>query len=38
LAELFAAMNDGGDFGLETIRHFNGNLFTESRVLELNCD
>jgi type II restriction/modification system DNA methylase subunit YeeA len=37
IGQLFAAMNDGGDFGLETIRHFNGNLFTESAVLELTA-
>jgi len=35
IGQLFAAMNEGGDFGLETIRHFNGNLFTDSPVLEL---
>ncbi len=28
-------MRTGGDFGLETIRHFDGNLFTESPVLVL---
>jgi len=37
IGELFAAMNDGGDFGLETIRHFNGNLFTHAAVLELTA-
>ncbi len=35
IGQLFEAMNEGGDFGLETIRHFNGNLFTDSPVLEL---
>src|SRR6185295_19156718 len=30
-------MNKGGDFGIDTIRHFNGNLFTESPVLELTA-
>jgi type II restriction/modification system DNA methylase subunit YeeA len=35
IGQLFDAMNEGGDFGLETIRHFNGNLFTESPVLAL---
>lgn len=35
IGQLFEAMADGGDFGLETIRHFNGNLFTASPVLEL---
>jgi hypothetical protein len=37
IGQLFAAMNEGGDFGLETIRYFNGNLFTESPVLELTA-
>jgi hypothetical protein len=27
LAGLFEAMATGGEFGIETIRHFNGNLF-----------
>jgi hypothetical protein len=35
VAQLFDAMRTGGDFGLETIRHFDGNLFTESPVLAL---
>ena len=35
IGQLFEAMNTGGDFGLDTIRHFNGNLFIESPVLEL---
>ena len=29
--------HEAADFGLETIRHFNGNLFTESPVLELTA-
>ena len=29
LQELFRRMNDGGRFGVQTIRHFNGDLFTE---------
>jgi len=37
IGQLFDAMNDGGDFGIDTIRHFNGNLFTESPVLELTA-
>ena len=37
IGQLFEAMNDGGDFGIDTIRHFNGNLFTESPVLELTA-
>ena len=35
VGELFRAMAAGGDFGLDTIRHFNGNLFTDGPVLEL---
>jgi len=35
IGQLFDAMQTGGDFGLETIRHFNGNLFTDSPVLLL---
>lgn len=38
ISQLFEAMQAGGDFGLETIRHFNGNLFTESPVLLLTAD
>jgi type II restriction/modification system DNA methylase subunit YeeA len=38
IGQLFEAMNKGGDFGLETIRHFNGNLFTESPVLALTAE
>lgn len=37
LGQLFDAMAEGGDFGIETIRHFNGNLFTDSPVLELSA-
>jgi type II restriction/modification system DNA methylase subunit YeeA len=37
IGQLFDAMNEGGDFGIDTIRHFNGNLFTESPVLELTA-
>lgn len=35
VGQLFDAMREGGDFGLETIRHFNGGLFTDSPVLTL---
>jgi hypothetical protein len=35
LGQLFDAMAAGGDFGLEVIRHFNGNLFDDCTVLEL---
>jgi type II restriction/modification system DNA methylase subunit YeeA len=38
IGQLFEAMMGGGDFGLEEIRHFNGNLFIESHVLELTPD
>ena len=38
VGQLFDAMMAGGDFGLEEIRHFNGNLFTESPALELTSD
>ena len=37
IGQLFAAMAEGGDFGLDTIRHFNGNLFTDDAVLELTA-
>ena len=36
LSLLFTAMAHGGDFGLETIRYFNGDLFTDTPALELN--
>ena len=35
IGQLFDAMSEGGDFGLETIRHFNGNLFVQGPVLEM---
>ncbi|MCA1592615.1 MAG: class I SAM-dependent DNA methyltransferase [Acidobacteria bacterium] len=36
IGRLFDAMREGSDdFGLETIAHFNGNLFTDSPVLTL---
>lgn len=35
IGQLFDAMAEGGYFGTKAIRHFNGNLFTESPVLEL---
>jgi type II restriction/modification system DNA methylase subunit YeeA len=38
LGQLFAAMATGGDFGLETIAHFNGGLFQDARVLDLTDD
>ena len=38
VAQLFAAMAHGGDFGADTIRHFNGNLFVEGPMLDLTED
>ena len=38
LAQLFAAMATGGEFGLETILHFNGNLFDGATVPALAAD
>lgn len=38
LGQLFDTMADGGDFGLEPIRHFNGNLFDDRTVLDLTVD
>ncbi len=35
VGDLFSAMAAGGDFLLQNIRHFNGNLFTDGAVLEL---
>ena len=38
LGQLFDTMATGGDFGLEPIRHFNGNLFDDRTVLDLTTD
>jgi hypothetical protein len=38
ISELFGAMADGGDFGVESIRRFNGDLFVEGPVLDLTPD
>lgn len=38
IAQLFEAMAKGGEFGLETIRHFNGNLFDGATVPDLTAD
>ena len=35
IKNLFTAMNSGGEFGTETIPHFNGQLFDDTPVLEL---
>jgi len=35
LGQLFEAMSKGGEFGLESIRHFNGSLFDNSPVPDL---
>ena len=37
LGQLFDTMATGGDFGLEPIRHFNGNLFDDRTVLALTA-
>lgn len=38
LGQLFDSMATGGDFGLEAVRRFNGNLFDDRTVLELTVD
>ncbi len=38
LGQLFDTMATGGDFGLEPIRHFNGNLFDDRSVIDLTAD
>ncbi len=38
LEELFRVMAKGGSFGQHKIRHFNGHLFEEATVFELNED
>lgn len=38
LGQLFEAMAHGGDFGLEAIRHFNGDLFSDGAVLDLTAE
>jgi len=35
VTDLFAVMATGGDFGADTVRHFNGNLFTDAGALPL---
>ena len=35
IGQLFEAMAHGGDFGMETIRHFNGSLFDDRCVVDL---
>jgi hypothetical protein len=37
IGQLFDTMAEGGDFGAEPIRHFNGNLFTAGPVLALTA-
>jgi hypothetical protein len=37
VGDLFSAMSTGGEFLLERIRHFNGNLFDATPVLELTA-
>jgi type II restriction/modification system DNA methylase subunit YeeA len=38
IGQLFAAMADGGYVFVHAIRHFNGNLFVDSPVLELTAE
>ncbi len=38
LGHLFDAMAVGGDFGLESVRRFNGNLFDDRSVLDLTAE
>ena len=38
IGQLFDAMAHGGDFGMDTIHYFNGNLFADSAVLELDTE
>lgn len=38
LRQLFAAMSTGGWFGSEEIRHFDGHLFDDDTVLDLDSD
>jgi hypothetical protein len=38
LSQLFAAMAKGGELGLESIRHFNGNLFDDAWIPELTAE
>ncbi|HQL95816.1 MAG TPA: N-6 DNA methylase [Candidatus Hydrogenedentes bacterium] len=38
LGHLFDAMAAGGDFGLESVRRFNGNLFDDRTVLDLTAE
>lgn len=35
VSQLFDAMANGGYFGTDSVRHFNGSLFTDAEVLEL---
>ena len=37
LGQLFEAMAHGGDFGLDSIRHFNGNLFENANAFDLTA-
>lgn len=36
--QLFSAMATGGDFGPESIRYFNGDLFTDTPILDLTVE
>lgn len=38
LRGLFQAMTKGGEFGADTIRHFNGGLFADAEVIDLTAE
>lgn len=38
IRQLFEVMAGGGDFGINTIRHFNGNLFEQGPILDLTAE
>jgi len=38
ISGLFEAMAHGGEFGVETVHHFNGHLFSDADVLTLTSD
>lgn len=38
IGQLFEAMGHGGEFGMESIRHFDGNLFDDASVIELTAE
>jgi len=38
LSQLFDTMIEGGDFGMESIHRFNGNLFNDRTIIEITSD